>query len=300
MSDSAALESLVERIVTRRIRESASRIATVQSVNDADGTVNLDIGGGVIVPGCPAMAGYSPRAAGDLVAVRGRLGALVVEDKVGGPASLAGVPQVHVDDAAPPSGSGYEAIVTDQLWVRTTAGYAELWCKRVTAAPPATSATLTVTAVDANTYRNGVMRDNSPGVAEQGDGGNPGYPTGLQTGVYLFAANAFTALSGKTVTAATVTLHRVNRTHGYTDGRVPTTVWRCATGGTFPAATPTLDGDGTAGGSLAKNETRTTSLPAWFAQSFADGTADSLALYSEQITENVETDVCELVFTYNL
>ncbi|GGL27745.1 hypothetical protein H9L10_03500 [Phycicoccus endophyticus] len=145
--------------------------------------------------------------------------------------------------------------------------------------PPAvTKGTVTAKRKETGTYRGGKLIKR--GHMEQGYW----YGYGPDMGIAVFPANAFGALSGKTVTRLYVDLHRVSG-EGITARQPVYMGWHTLT--SLPGSTPTLRGI-TQIGSLGWNESRTFTLPTDWHAAFKNGTAKGVGIYHPQI--NVTLD----------
>ena len=255
--------------------------ATVSSVNP-DGTVNITLRGAT-VPSLPAMTGYTNRAIGDRVLVRVRGAQMVVLGKTGAGLELADPADITVSDSAAPGGAGWQEI--QKVWgiPATNTAPAQLWLQRTTpyVPPPPTApnpATLTVTAVDVDTYRGGSRINQGKG--EQGDYTG----RGLCTGVWVFGS-VWGPLAGKTITGCRVTMQR-SGSGGFTWGPVPVDIWTHAAA-SLPASTPAL-GLEARPGSLQTNQQDTFDLGAGFGQWLRDN-GGGLAIFTGNARENLET-----------
>lgn len=280
--DLAALEQIVDRRIAASNR--SDRLAAVTAVN-GDGTVTIDIGG-TVIPSQSALSSYAVREVGDQVLVRARSGEYVALGEIGKPMAIPAAVTVTVSDTAPPTGQGWEEVVTGQLWLK---GSGAVWGKRVVAAPPPVGVTVVRDAIATVTYRGGILSQER--VAEQGD-----YTTrGLQTGLMTLGADAWSGLAGRSAVSGTLTLHRDASRHGFTYGPVPATVYRCLAD--IPPGSPPSYTQPGRGMSLSLNQTGTIPLdPAW-CQAFCDGTATGLVLWTANARENIQIDSATLSIT---
>lgn len=289
------LDKVIDRKISERLA-SSTRAMTVVAVN-SDGTVSLDAGDGDAVTSQPAFESYTPRAKGDIVLVQVRGGEYVVMGTVGpatnipDPVTLpSNLGTVTVSDSAAPGGQGWEAIVTGSVWGRNSP--AGVWLKRITAAPPATTFPLSVSATNAVTYRGGSVSQS--GKAEQGDySGN-----GLQLGLFVFASGAFSALSGKTIVSGKATVTRNGAGHGFTYGPVSASLWKVLATGT-PVATPTLLDVSASAPGLSLGETGSVTPAASWWSLFTSSGANCIACWSPNASENIELVSCQLDFVYS-
>ena len=255
---------------------------TVTSVN-ADGTVTVVDARGTR-PSVRCMKAYTPRAVGDSVLVAVTDAGPVALGAIGAP--VASSVSFTLSDSAAPGGSGWEEAVSGQVWAKSNGS---LWMKRTVAAPPPTGGTVTQTATTILTYRAGSITQT--GRAEQGDYTG----AGLQTGLATFGSWA--ALSGKTATGGSLTIHRRAGGHGFTYGEVAATAYRCVASGA-PASPPTLLPDSVLI-PAALNETRTAVVSAGWAQAFCDGSATAVGFYSTNANDNIEIDAVTLSITHS-
>jgi hypothetical protein len=257
--------------------------ATVTSVN-SDGTVNALVDGTPYA--LPARRSYLVRKVGDQVLVTVRAGEMIVDGPTGVPFQIPTLGGQTISDLSAPSGVGWQEIVSGQYWVRqlNAGDPIEQWYKRVAAyVPPAPTvdvpATLTRTAIGCDTYRGGAGLGR--GYAEQGDySGN-----GLQTGVWVFGAGAWSPLSGKTERACRVRIKRRAEPHGQY-GPTLTRMW-LHTAVTMPGATPGMLNPGH-NISLSLGQEWTGNVPLAWATAFRTGTAAGIAISTQNASENVE------------
>ncbi len=271
-----SVDDVVERLdQAGRSKVTMPEYGTVRAVN-ADGTVTVEMGRGE-VNSVPASRSYWPRAVDDVV--------LVIEARQG-PVVLCAIGAgggtgITVSNDPPPVGQGWEAVN-----VFTRAG--QLWGDRVTAAP-STGTTVTATASILSTYRSGShLRDS---VAEQGTSG--GYP--MHTGLVIFPAGSFAAISGLTAQSGKVEMHRRDTSHGQVAATAPT-LWR-ASYASPPATTPTKQDGSWLGPALRRNETGHVSPSGAWLQPFCAGTANALVIYTTIGADNVEMDSLTLTIT---
>jgi hypothetical protein len=261
----------------------SSLVGTVDSVN-SDGTLSVTVRGATLP--LAASRSYLDRNEGDTVLVTVRAGELIAEGTVGQPYTVPVAPAETISDLSAPSGVGWQEIVTGQFWVRQldSGGLIEKWYKRVAAyvppAPtPSTPATLTLTAVAADTYRSGSGL--ARGYAEQGDySGN-----GLQTGVWVFGTGAWAPLSGKTIQAVRVRIQRRSERHG-SYGSTLTHLWLHGAA-IMPQSTPTLIGPEHVV-SLSLGQEWTGNVPTTWGSLLQAGTAQGVAMSTSVASENVE------------
>lgn len=280
-----ALEQLVRRVVAVELSTAVDASRVVDSVN-TDGTVNLTTGG-TVLPSVAALVSYTPRAVGDVVLVRKRAGEHVVIGKAGQPVTVPAPFGLTISNSAAPGGAGWEEVVTGQLWAKAGA----LWAKRVVSDPGTTAGSVARTGT-LRTYKAGSM--SAIGIAEQGS--YAGY--GPHTGLAHYAGSWTAALSGKTLTGGTVTLHRQNA--GGVFGAVPVVLWRALVGAAIPGTTPTYLA-GSKSIALARNQSGTIALDAAWVDAFKTGTADSLVVWTDNQAPggNAQLDACNLSISYS-
>lgn len=262
-------------------RDVVDVVATVSSVNP-DGTVNVNLRG-TTVPSLSAFTSYANRAIGDRVLVRVRPAEMVVTGTTGDGLVIPATAPVTVSDSAAPS-SDWQAI--SGIWgiPATASAPAQLWLQRTAPyVPPPPSApnpaTLTVSAIDVDTYRQGGRLN--VGKGEQGDYTG----RGLQTGVWVFGGGAFSTLAGKTITGCRVTMQRAG-SGGFTWGPVPVLLWTHANA-SLPGTTPTL-ALSTGPGSLQTNQQATFDVGVPFGEYLRDN-GGGLAIYTSNAQDNLET-----------
>ena len=279
-----ALELLIDRRVSEALRSGVDVARVVDSVN-ADGTVNLRVGDSV-VPAVSALTSYTPRAAGDTVLTRVRAGEQVVIGKTGAATTIPAALSLTVSNSAAPGGAGWWEIVTGQLWAKDGA----MWAKRIVADPGTTAGGVARTGV-LRTYRGGKVTQ--IGIAEQGD-----YGYGPQLGLAHYGGSWTSALSGKTITGGTLTVHRQNKGGIY--GAVPVVIYRALIGSTIPAATPTYLA-GAKSTRLSRNQTATLALDAAWCDSFRTGAADSLVIWTDDTSDggNAQFDLIDLTVNHS-
>lgn len=134
--------------------------------------------------------------------------------------------------------------------------------------PVTTAGTLTVSAVETRSYRNGSWRTDDTDVRQGQYGGN-----GNHTGAAFYGSMP-QSLAGATVTAASVLIRRASG--GIFAAQAST--MRLITETTRPGGAPTL-GASTAGPSLAVNTQTQFSIPTAWAQAMVDGTAGGLGFF---------------------
>lgn len=251
----------------------SERVGTVEAVN-TDGTVTVSIGGETLPP-LPASPSYTPRAVGDRVRVRFGAGQAFILGKGSGaePGTVTAWTHTLVDTA--PS-APYEQAAS--VWVNPQTK--DVRYVRVSAPPPATTGTVTQTFSQIGTYRSGVLIHDD--YAEQGSWGGYGPDRGIMT------YGSWSALTGKTIQAVRVTLHRMN--NGGIIGATPVTIGRHNLA-SLPSTTPALS-DLEARVSLARNQTKTIALPTVWGEMFRDGTAAGIGIYHS--SDNTQIDVATL------
>jgi hypothetical protein len=134
--------------------------------------------------------------------------------------------------------------------------------------PVTTSGTLTVSAVETRSYRNGSWRTDDTDVRQGQYGGN-----GNHTGAAFYGSMP-RSLAGATVTAARVIMRRASG--GVFAAQAST--MRLITESTRPGGAPTLTSS-TGGPSLAVNTQTDFVIPTSWAQSMVDGTAGGLGFF---------------------
>lgn len=265
----------------------SERIAVVEAVND-DGTVTVSIAGQTLPP-LPADPSYVPRAIGDRVRVRMDAGQAFVLGKGAGD-----LPKAPLTTAPPP---GWTHTLVDAAPAAPYEQAASVWVNpytkdvqyvRAAAAPPApaaTSGTVTHAVAQIGTYRGGrLIRDT---YAEQGTWGGYGPDQGVMT------YGSWSALSGKTITAVRVTLHRMNE--GGIIAAVPIYIGRHNLG-SLPSATPAL-AEVSGRTTLARNETKTIALPTEWGAMMRDGTAAGIGIY--HASYNAQLDIATIAVDWS-
>lgn len=256
-------------------------IGTVEVVND-DNTVTVTVRGDRLAS-LPASPSYDPRAVGDRVVVEFSGGQAHVVGRAAGAPPATEQPWAHgLVNTAP--GSGFQEAAS--VWVNPSTR--EVRYVRAAPAPVATTGTLTVSAVGLATYRGGELVGDDR--AEQGTWAG----IGPHVGLFLFG-NAFGSLAGKTITGMRVRLHRRNsggiiagvRIHLGLHGHA--TAPTSASGSTVTSVTPI--------GTLARNETRTFTVPASWGVALRDGTARGVGVYHP--SDNAEMDTATLYIDWS-
>lgn len=260
-------------------------IGMVSAVND-DGTVNVDVSSSgahadplVALPCDPA---YTPRSIGDRVNVEIGGGVARVTGKT------SGQPTAPVQDEW--SFSLTDPASLSAPWEQATAIWVDPTTRRVrfmrgTAAPAASSGTLTRLALDLATYRGGRLK--ASGVAEQGSWGAYGPDTGV--GIY----GSWASLTGKTIVRTRVALHRMNQ--GGIIGKTPVYMG-LHTRTSMGATTPTLT-DVQQVATLARNESATVVVPNAWGRALRDGTAAGVGIYHSR--HNVQLDKMDLYIDWS-
>lgn len=255
---------------------------SVLAVN-ADGTVSLDVQGEVLLS-VPCAPTYSPRAVEDRVEYVIDKGlAWVVGLRTGDPADAAPTPWTHtLTDTAPPA----PFVEVSSIYVDPdTHEVRYVW---VTAPPPETVGTLTVSAVGMATYR-GTWRKTTD-YAEQGtwDGFGP------DAGVFVYGAGAFASLAGKTITKTRLVAHRMNQggTYGATSIHVGLHAYA-----TIPAAPVSITGIETVG-TLIRDETAEWRVPTAWGEALRDGAAAGLGIY--HVSDNAQLDRLDILIDWSM
>jgi hypothetical protein len=250
------------------------RMMVVAAVRD-DGLVNLTFGNQTVT-GVPALASYTPRAAGDVVSVAQNAAGWLVLGNAGPEAAAAEVswsevtekPQIVTLDfgESPPAGTGW---TKGAIWVKD----GKIWVDTSTAggggggsSPGRVPPTAPVSAITDGAYRSGVLTDEPNPI--QGAWSTSSYPA--YSGAWFYSDHIKNACDTGTVDFIEMRLTRSAAYHGVPRG-VPTRLFLHAEQGitTHPPALFSA----TTGPFLALGEAATWQLPPGWVTQLASGAA---------------------------
>lgn len=274
------------RIIAELTKQTQSfLVANVMSVNSRTNTVSVNIRGENFALRCSRA--YLDRTEGDQVLVLVQPGQMIVLGPVGSAYPVPSTGAETISDLSPPSGVGWQEIVTGSIWVRQlVAGTAiEKWFKRLgpyTPPPPSPSspAVLVRNAERSETYVGGSLTPY--GYATQGDAGD-----GLRTGVFIFGSGAWAPLSGMTIQRTRLTIQRRSALHQPTSP-VPVHMW-LHDAAEISASTPTLIGPEYVI-NLSLGQEWTGNVPEDWGAKLESGIAEGIALFTTNPNETAEAE----------